>query len=948
MMCIALARLAVLLLATTPIVRAQLATAPDSSLYFTAPLAELTLTEGTLPGWESQRWSLSDRPHPYAVLDGPGESCVAREPFSFETDASAIAIRIPERRGVTGRLFVETGGRELVALRFEVAADRFSADARQPYFEQRMRCYDGLLTEGRPGAAWWRHLRDRAAREAGLATESAPGPAAWENRSSASEMEDTYALFTGGRAVAENLQLDRMLPATPPDDEAGSRPVEGIAGISVPEYDWSQSVAGLSPALDPLAALIPADQHALFFPSFQALIDMADQADAQGTPVLQALSDPSGEAGTKARYQRQLGLPLSDIARLLGPAVIDSVALTGGDPYLRTGSDVALLFQAKDADLLHPLITARVAAAMATEAGVESRDGRIDDVAYSARVSVGRELSSYVCRLDETIVVSNSEAQLRRLISVRAGEAPALATLPEYAFFRDRYPLGEPEESALLVVSDATIRRWCGPRWRIGSSRRTRAEAALSEVQARLLDRGANSADASGAATPAGLGTLTITADRPRSSIYGTLGFMTPITELDLSRVSGAEADLYATWRDGYQQNWSGVFDPIAVRFSVAPGRLAGDVTVRPLIAGSDYRELVELARGATIAPHACDPHDDALLHWAMAIDKQSPLLGEQASMLAMLLPEVDALGWLGQSVSLYIDDDPLWDELRAADDAEDFMQRNWPRLPVAVHAEVGNGLLLTAFLVGLRGMAEQSAPEMTLWENHMYRDEPYVTIRPSQRALGDMQEMAGDEDLGFERAALRYVASGDGLLFSLSQPLIERAIDRRLARKAQREAQRNAQAASAEAAPPATTAPSTSPAPAPWLGQHLCARLRGEVFEILDQVFGSQDGADLLREQSYANLPILNAWHELLPGEDPVAAHERLWNRRLLCPGGGSYRWNEEWQTMESSVYGHPGQRRDGPGLPPALATVESAAAGLSFEEDGLRARFELLLKAR
>ena len=39
------------------------------------------------------------------------------------------------------------------------------------------------------------------------------------------------------------------------------------------------------------------------------------------------------------------------------------------------------------------------------------------------------------------------------------------------------------------MITDATIRRWCGPEWRIGASRRTRAAAAIAELQARHESR---------------------------------------------------------------------------------------------------------------------------------------------------------------------------------------------------------------------------------------------------------------------------------------------------------------------------------------------------------------------------------------------------------------------------------------------------------------------------
>ena len=45
----------------------------------------------------------------------------------------------------------------------------------------------------------------------------------------------------------------------------------------------------------------------------------------------------------------------------------------------------------------------------------------------------------------------------------------------------------------------------------------------------------------------------------------------------------------------------------------------------------------------------------------------------------------------------------------------------------------------------------------------------------------------------------------------------------------------------------------------------------------------------------------------------------------------------------MESSVYGHPGEPREGGALPALLQTITAANFGQTFEENGLRARLEL-----
>ena len=88
---------------------------------------------------------------------------------------------------------------------------------------------------------------------------------------------------------------------------------------------------------------------------------------------------------------------------------------------------------------------------------------------WAAATNDGRGISSYFARMGHVMVVTNSLVQLERLGAVLAGDVPPLADSPEYVFFRDRYPRGA-GETAFLILTDATIRRWCSPRWRIGHS----------------------------------------------------------------------------------------------------------------------------------------------------------------------------------------------------------------------------------------------------------------------------------------------------------------------------------------------------------------------------------------------------------------------------------------------------------------------------------------------
>jgi len=78
------------------------------------------------------------------------------------------------------------------------------------------------------------------------------------------------------------------------------------------------------------------------------------------------------------------------------------------------------------------------------------------------------------------------------------------------------------------------------------------------------------------------------------------------------------------------------------------------------------------------------------------------------------------------------------------------------------------------------------------------------------------------------------------------------------------------------------------------------------------------------------------------------VNLHERFWQARLVCPGGGEYVWNEQYQTMESTVFGSPATPKQANVAPAPLEQLRRANFGLTFEEQGLRARVELEREAK
>ena len=899
--------------------------------YYAAGLNDLQWIDGSPPtavgNWVGE-WRNRAAMRTYARLDGAGEAYVEIQGdlWSASTNLdsrSRLAVRVPEPRDVTGTLYVARDALNgMDAIRFRVPAAAAASSARERFYIAKEATYTAFLSRSLPGAAWFRHLARQARSDRGGELEDAEPPrqAGLERPS---ELEDTFLLFTGGRAVSENLQLDRALPPQGQSDELVD--LAAIQGITVAEIDWSPLLEDIAPQLDAMASHLPADQHAVFFPDFKSMVNVLDEATRTGTPVLDLLEPRAEDARTKERYETQLCLTVNALARLVGPQVIASVAITGSDPYLRLGSDVAILFEARQPEVLLTYLRTKHAAALQATPTAKALSGESSGVKYHAVVSPDRIISSYLAAVGNVVLVTNSSIQLERIIGATQEKLPTLAGLPEYKFFRDRYKLGEEGESAFLMLSDATIRRWCSPRWRIGDSRRTRAAAVLSELHAAHLN-----ALAGNTVTPGPLSTtfslpgddaLELTQNGVRSSTYGALRFLTPIAELHLDKVSEAESEAYRRWRDGYQRNWRRYFDPIAVRLTVHPDRLAADVTVMPLIAGTDYRDFIDVTRGAKIAADAGDPHPETLFHAILAINpKSAPIqrFGFFARSMAPGLPATNPLGWLGSSVALYTDTDPLWEEAFRAENAETFLEENPYRLPLALRVEIADSFGAAAFLTALRVFIEQAAPGMLVWDNVDFEGHTYVKVTA-----------ADDTASGLGDLAIYYGVTPHALTITLSESLLQRAL-------------RRAAGAQKEKDDVAATDANDERGSAhrkPWLGESLSLRATQAVARLVE-VFSREEYQTVLRLRSWSSLPILNEWKRLYPDTDPLELHERLWGVRLVCPGGGTYVWNEQFDTMESTAFGHPAVPRKVTSLPWPLHGYTEADFGLTFEEQGLRAR--------
>ena len=172
------------------------------------------------------------------------------------------------------------------------------------------------------------------------------------------------------------------------------------------------------------------------------------------------------------------------------------------------------------------------------------------------------------------------------------------------------------------------------------------------------------------------------------------------------------------------------------------------------------------------------------------------------------------------------------------------------------------------------------------------------------------------------------YTTVGGALTVTLSERVLQHAIDRTLAAKTAGDAG-------------ATAAGQTASA-CPWLGSTAALRVNSRILEI-GNILGRDEYRRRMQNQCWDNLLVLNEWKQLFPDRDPVEVHRQVWGVTLVCPGGGKYVWNDQYQTMESTAYGSRNNPKEGPLAPPVLNGFKGADFGLTMEKQGLRVRVEL-----
>jgi hypothetical protein len=612
---------------------------------------------------------------------------------------------------------------------------------------------------------------------------------------------------TAATSMQEALQHDRGL-RLPFDGGPATVPIAELQPPALAAHPFQQMLAALQNPSggtpEPLAKATPSEFWYVRFDDIRVMLRVLDEADTWFTPVAHIMEERAEVRDLSQRYQRQLGLRRSGLAKALGHTVIERVAIMGSDPYLRDGSDVTFVFALRNQGVFDSELARHMDEYRAEVPGIAASS--ITHGAHSISVlrdpaGTVRQHRAFVAA-ENLAVVSNSENAIKAVLDAIDGKRRRLSDDEDLTYMLARDP-GEHDGFAFL--GDHFIAEVVGPRQKVLAARRQEALAELltpgyaallygwlegkapadtdAIITAGLLDR-SELAHADGA-------TIEFTpGSAARSTVWGSPSSLTPLIDLPApTLVTEAERTAYDAFARGYQDYWRQFMDPIAIRLDLEDGEndsatATVDIRVLPLIEGTDYGEIEAVVGTERIDVPAI--HDGLQMVWAVGAD--SNLRRDLDRSASALSGKADiGLGWLGGWVMagtldrralldmlVEVDEDIQLPKAQAAGTDDDLrLAQIGGKLPVYAAAHVRNPVALVATLSAIKAALNEVAPGMVEWGEHArHRDYPIVRVGANPKAPGEFGAYA-------DAIALYYVQADDVLAMALDPKILEAIIDR-------------------------------------------------------------------------------------------------------------------------------------------------------------------------
>jgi hypothetical protein len=382
----------------------------------------------------------------------------------------------------------------------------------------------------------------------------------------------TLELLLGTEKVRLAAMRDAML-RPPAKRQAATQPLP-------PDIDWSALDPPAAPpvaedvAVEPLAMRTPEECFYIRFGQFNNLLWLDNLTEQYGGDLMRMMTLRGFAAGQSDRMRRQLVLPDSLLAEMLGQAVIADVALVGRDLFLGDGGAVGVLLQTR-VDVLP-----KVLGEVRREAAESARGGKLETVKIAGRdvsfVSTpDNHIRSFYAVDGDFHLITTSRAMVERFFETADGSG-SLGKSAEFRHARTLMPT-ERNDAVFVYLSSAFLRGLVSPEYQIEMYRRMEALGDLeltemARMTARAEGRPADTLKQliAGGFLPAGFGRRQdgsgpiLETERVIDSLRGARGSLLPVPDVEIRGVTEYEAAWYNARAAFYRQNWRQM-DPVMI-----------------------------------------------------------------------------------------------------------------------------------------------------------------------------------------------------------------------------------------------------------------------------------------------------------------------------------------------------------------------------------------------
>jgi hypothetical protein len=466
----------------------------------------------------------------------------------------------------------------------------------------------------------------------GGAAERPDGAAEWRRQLAERRGRvDVFNLFTGALAVQESLQLDAMTGGGNPRGPSKTVPFSKLQGPSIKSHPWEKMLGDQQPQVSPLARLVPSNQYFVQARSLTRLVDLVEAGDLWSMHLFNQAAQDATSSNVGDRLREQLAVRTDPLSKPFYDVVVDQVAITGSDLYLREGSDVTVIFALKQPAMFAARMNKFLDEAQEKYPSARRMNGEYLGVKYIHIASPDRKVHVFSAYPRPDLHVrANSRVGLERVLSAIQGRdaqgrtVERLGDTAEFRYIRTLMKEGADEEDAFVYLSDAFVRHIVGPKLKLTERRRLVAynhmrmigHAALlyrtqfgkePESIAQLVDSGCAPAGfTNGDLTNPFGGRYALAPDGLTGlcSVNGLPSDLIPNAELPLDNVTQQEADEYQQFLDQYNSYWRTFFDPIAIRVKIDQKKFRAETIVLPLINNSIYNTMAATLGGK---PQALD-----------------------------------------------------------------------------------------------------------------------------------------------------------------------------------------------------------------------------------------------------------------------------------------------------------------------------------------------------